>query len=46
MKKELQIKYQKVLKQSYNKGLISKKKYLKELKWVNLYKNNTYKVCS
>lgn len=31
------IKYKKTLKESFNKGLITKKKYKKELKWISNY---------
>jgi hypothetical protein len=37
MNTDKSIKYKKTLKESFNKGLITKKKYKKELKWVSNY---------
>jgi hypothetical protein len=42
MKKEKQLNYLRIINQSYNKGLMSKKEYKKEIKYVrNLSVKNT-----
>lgn len=43
MKSDKSITYKRILKQQFEKGSITKKKYKKELKWIKYFQKTSFK---